>query len=61
MLYFFMMKLINHAGPIRRNCMSRINDGFLPSILWPTNWKTHAITKIDIQISTRFNGASRRL
>ncbi|MNS79859.1 hypothetical protein D3C72_1135230 [compost metagenome] len=26
--------------------MSSKNDGFLPSILWPTNWKIHAATKI---------------
>ncbi len=43
------MKLSNHAGPIGRNLTSLKKDGFLPSIVWPTNWPIHASTKTTAQ------------
>ena len=44
---FLYIKLKSHAGPISKNCKSSKNDGFLPSILWPTNWPIHAMIKIE--------------
>ena len=44
------MKLNSQAGPISKNWMSLKNDGFLPSILCPTNCPIHANknTKMDV-------------
>src|SRR5699024_11628072 len=41
--------LATHAGPISKNCKSSKKDGFLPSILWPTNCPIQATTKIAAQ------------
>ena len=41
---FSLNEFATQAGPINKNCKSSKNDGFLPSILWPTNCPIHATT-----------------